>query len=772
MPDRMRPTGSDSVARSDGGTGRFLSRQEATGTYAQRAGGTSSPVAPLPFFNVRDYGAKGDGTTDDTAAFLAAITAAAGKPVQVPAGSYPIALNLTDQDVHLFGRGTLLHQQGQNLINCRRTIGSSIAVTQGVVQFGPNLPSASVSTETYTKLTVGSGGYTGFAQGDIYHISSQDSYGWSATTGAGNTIWQTAFVPILGIGMDVSAIQNGGPAEGSVMVGGTSGASAVVQSVIVNGTAAQVLFEKLTADFASGEALTIAGTAVGTAGSEYLVMAGKLIDTYSTSPVIRKMPTGTFIIDGLTIKASGDTDAIVGAANRLPALQLAGVVGPVIKNVRISSAWTRCIQLLSCYQGDIDVYIDRLPNNTLTTEAAYGYGVEFAAATEACRIKVIGRNLRHAVTSNIFWGGFQFMDPLSNGVPKYNVIHDSLAINPFNAGFDLHSGAYYTVFDNCHTIFPASGNRFQSGAVGFQNRGFGTIFRNCRAQGATVGFVENAMNFEAGFVHVISYRDCIADGYQQFGFQQISNSAGNNAKLELINFTSRGDGSAVNVPYAQVGIAVRGGVINIQGGRSERFNNAPLRITDTGRVTIVDFLADYMDAASGTSGLRVDATMGELNIFGYKVRSSPFGSTSPTYVFRNAAGNTVWNLDAVTASNLSGANPPALMEVNGGTPAVNIRSLLGAVRPVTYVGDANATLTPRTSSVKQVWNTALTANRTVTLPTTAGTVINGDSFRVVRTANSTGAFTLTVAGKALSAGQWADVVFDGTAWLVDASGSL
>lgn len=36
MPDRMRPTGSDSVARSDGGTGRFLSRQEATSTYARQ----------------------------------------------------------------------------------------------------------------------------------------------------------------------------------------------------------------------------------------------------------------------------------------------------------------------------------------------------------------------------------------------------------------------------------------------------------------------------------------------------------------------------------------------------------------------------------------------------------------------------------------------------------------------------------------------------------------------------------------------------------------
>lgn len=89
---------------------------------------------------------------------------------------------------------------------------------------------------------------------------------------------------------------------------------------------------------------------------------------------------------------------------------------------------------------------------------------------------------------------------------------------------------------------------------------------------------------------------------------------------------------------------------------------------------------------------------------------------------------------------------------------------------VATVGDANATLTARSSAPTQVWKTPLTANRTVTLSTTGA--VNGDAFRVTRTAASTGAFTLTVAGKALSAGQWADVVFDGTAWLESASGSL
>ena len=45
--------------------------------------------------DVRDYGARGDGTTDDRAAFLAADAAADGRTIVVPAGSYRIASSLS-----------------------------------------------------------------------------------------------------------------------------------------------------------------------------------------------------------------------------------------------------------------------------------------------------------------------------------------------------------------------------------------------------------------------------------------------------------------------------------------------------------------------------------------------------------------------------------------------------------------------------------------------------------------------------------------------------
>ena len=57
--------------------------------------------------DVRDFGARGDGVADDTAAFAAADAAAQGRTVTVPAGTYRIAGNLTINNPIRF-QGTLI----------------------------------------------------------------------------------------------------------------------------------------------------------------------------------------------------------------------------------------------------------------------------------------------------------------------------------------------------------------------------------------------------------------------------------------------------------------------------------------------------------------------------------------------------------------------------------------------------------------------------------------------------------------------------------------
>jgi len=64
--------------------------------------------APYYQVSVLEYGARGDGVTDDTAAIQAAITAGAGKKVYFPAGVYVITgtLSVTSDDTRLVGDGS------------------------------------------------------------------------------------------------------------------------------------------------------------------------------------------------------------------------------------------------------------------------------------------------------------------------------------------------------------------------------------------------------------------------------------------------------------------------------------------------------------------------------------------------------------------------------------------------------------------------------------------------------------------------------------------
>lgn len=85
-------------------------------------------------------------------------------------------------------------------------------------------------------------------------------------------------------------------------------------------------------------------------------------------------------------------------------------------------------------------------------------------------------------------------------------------------------------------------------------------------------------------------------------------------------------------------------------------------------------------------------------------------------------------------------------------------------------GDVSVTVNPSDSHVDQVFNTTLTANRTVTLGTTGARL--GSEFNVIRTAAAGGAFNVVVGAKNLAAGQWCTVRYGTTGWRLVASGSL
>src|SRR5262245_14238810 len=67
------------------------------------------------FISVKDFGAVGDGATDDTAKLQAAINAAAGRPILVPAGRYVVTSELTYATAAATAPGLKLLGDGSNI---------------------------------------------------------------------------------------------------------------------------------------------------------------------------------------------------------------------------------------------------------------------------------------------------------------------------------------------------------------------------------------------------------------------------------------------------------------------------------------------------------------------------------------------------------------------------------------------------------------------------------------------------------------------------------
>lgn len=90
-------------------------------------------------------------------------------------------------------------------------------------------------------------------------------------------------------------------------------------------------------------------------------------------------------------------------------------------------------------------------------------------------------------------------------------------------------------------------------------------------------------------------------------------------------------------------------------------------------------------------------------------------------------------------------------------------------------GDNAVTLVAGTDASIQWFNTPLSTARAVTLPTAAAenNLFNGLGYHFVRTASATGASGLDVGGlKTLAVGQWCDIVYHRSAWVLTRFGSL
>lgn len=717
----------------------------------------------------------------NNAAIQAKVAAAGIRPVLLQEGRYDASLTFTDQSVNLQTPNSVIVQQlGKSAIVCDMPLGPALDFTHGPIQFGPSLPTSNqVNTQLMTKVTVPSGDYSPFRANEIYHFSSNDTLAYSqqAYSTPGDRVLPAEYATLMGIGVDVTDTANGGPREGTIMTGASSGNVSVIQSVIpMDDTTAKLTVSALTANLTIGENLTIGGEVVGKVAATYLLFGKVFENSYVTQQKMRKLDTTKRITLDIMLDASSDGDAVIGSAQRKPAIQIIGGYRPHVR-LRGKGAYTRAVQFVGSYMPTFDVEIDCLPNHAITSESAFGYGVEIRGATTGLSGRVIARRVRHAVTTNpssIKPAGaqsYEQINPLWLGAGEGGLIHDSVGIDCYGAAFDSHEGFRGLVYDNCLGMVSASANRYNSSGGVFNNRAFGTITRNCMSIGGVDGFVDGSQGIDSGSrVYRSVILNCHAIDFQRDGFREgIPTNPVIKGGWDIIGAYGRGDGSPQNAPYFQSVFNIgRSGAsrTRIIGGTAERFNGTPLSISNSfTELDIMGLFADYGECDANAVGA-TSSNSPNINVYGYSMKSPT--ANRPPSMFESMTGNAIWNIDPSCLSSPIRVTAP-LYRVGTGAPVFNVRRYLETRSVSLVTADANLTLV-RGSSTVQILDATLTANRTVTLPSTAGSAVRGQEHRFVHAGSASYTWSIPAVGRTLQPGQWVDVVCVGTTWRATAWG--
>jgi hypothetical protein len=694
--------------------------------------------------NVLWCGAVASDTVDNTAAFTLARSIANiyACPIYVPPGRYKLNWNIADNaDLWMIGEGTILWAEAVTPITVTRQAGTAIAlsglapVTIGVVSGNSYVDEAAT---LWTLQGIAASAVPGIQAGQIYHLNSQDIYPWALSSiilgsGTGTVeIWQGQLVRVQGICIPFSG-GTGGFAEDQIVTGAVSGAVAQIRSVSGT-TSGYIIVSSLTAAFSSGENLLVAGSVMGQCSGAAVVAIGeKIVDSFATSPQIQLLTPCKTIIDGLTIDvpAGSNVEQSVGQANRLPGIILGLCIEPRVKNITCITGWTRFLQSLGCWQGDYEVAIKYLPDDANLTEAAYGYGVELAGPDTGARVKVLATGCRHAFTTNVFWGGYSYMGLPLRGNPRGFLVYGSEARDCYNAGFDTHWGCYEGRFENCRSDYAAHVNRNVSASIGFQNRGYNTVYSGCEAVGCVNGFVDSYQNLgspapPAGqpvYQSTTYYAGCQAVDYQLNGFVvPVSNTSTYN-KQQYQNCVARGDGRSVNAPYYQSAYNYAyASNVRMIACTAERFNGTPIQIAGAGgRIELADFYAYYRDNPNTTSGVKFNGAPAEVYVSNFRVMSD-VTTSSPAGLFRNAVAGTM----AIGLSGFIGSvnRPSTPVEDPSDTGSINFVWSIGRnmQTSLTAAGSTQATAFPITGQVNTFTNVAagqgaiLSAPYSTTLP--------------------------------------------------------
>lgn len=171
-----------------------------------------------------------------------------------------------------------------------------------------------------------------------------------------------------------------------------------------------------------------------------------------------------------------------------------------------------------------------------------------------------------------------------------------------------------------------------------------------------------------------------------------------------------------------------------------------------------------------------DLGAGNVGSYGVQVRGSNIAVSGNRSLLLNPGTkthNTVYidstAVKATVFGNASNASYLAVVDAGSTGCRVYENQNVGASN-VVAAGDASVTA-PAAPCATVVYSAPIAADRTVSV---SGYAQAGDVLRVSRTAASTGAFNVIVGAslKSLSPGQWAEITYNGSAWILTAGGGL
>lgn len=487
-----------------------------------------------------------------------------------------------------------------------------------------------------------------------------------------------------------------------------------------------------------------------------------LCDSYNTADSA-KVGKVTFVenVSVADLKIAGPSDNTV---------TFSGVLGDRCINLSVRNVhFERChfygvgIQD-SCFVDVSGCYFTRSESGSL----AYGVAI-FNACQDITVTGCKGWRLRHLVTH----GGFSSR----YGVPRRTVTTGCVASQCRNSGFDAHAGGEDITFNGNSVLGSESDGVTFEAASG--------VISNMTIRGTTGPGIHLSSQSTKAFAVTVS--GCRIDGL---------GGSSSPAGIQVQVRTGFESYEAINISGCVVTDSRYGiRTINAETGRIENYTvsgntfvrcgqnaEAVVEVTKATGVTVVgNTIYENVSSTDGISFTDVVSATVQGNTIrlpnGGACRCIRLLTTSANVSIggnfcsggTNSVGvdlaSTVANVTVALGNDVSGCTSGFIMSTGTGHRIAQSGGL-GA-----DVGNAAKTIGFNDEQT-QLWNTALTADRAVTLP--AATVKM--RWRIVRGSGATGAFNLNVGTgplKALgSAGTWCEVESNGTAYVLVGSGSL